>query len=81
MIDNTKFNKDVEQQEVLHTSLGSVSGNNYLKKLFGSIYQSRTHGKIHEPYHLININIYHMKMLHMYQKMCNTNAHNISILS
>lgn len=26
MIDNTKFNKDVEQQEVLHTSLGSVSG-------------------------------------------------------
>ena len=40
MIDNTKFNKDVEQQEVLHTSLGSVSGNNYLKKLFGSIYQS-----------------------------------------
>lgn len=42
MIDNTKFNKDkdVEQQEVLHTSLGNVSWNNHLKKLFGSIYQS-----------------------------------------
>lgn len=33
MIDNSKFSKDVEQQEVLHTSLGSVSWNNHLKKL------------------------------------------------
>ena len=80
MIDNTKFNKDVEQQEVLHTSLGSVSWNNHLKKLFGSIHQSWTHGKIHEPYHLINI-IYHMEMSHVYQKTRNTNAHSSIILS